>query len=298
MESTLFQNIYHYCSSSSSIPALPTPSGEVIDPYPWCSIGHLSNRGTHWWDSDWETAPSKSHFGSKEKPPEPRYEETWDVNLILNYIREKWPNNGQLSTLNLRRKCVVLGRLATIARSSDLHRIKFSSIHFNNRRMTYATKPLKNHTRVALSGLVLDELSTETSLCPVQAWQAYLDQTKHIPRNQDCVFVSAKAPHKELSVDTLAKDTLFVMKEAGIDVNRYKAHSTRAVAASRAIDAGATVDNVMRWGRWKSHCVFMRFYNRSTKRENFTKLILSQQNDNTTHTTPPMAGTMDEFSAI
>lgn len=135
----------------------------------------------------------------------------------------------------------MLGRLATLARSSDLHRIKYSLLKFRNNKMVYSSKPRKNHTKEALVGLFLDELAQDPALCPVKAWQAYIERTKLVSQTGDGVFVSARAPYKEVSVDTLANDTLAVMSAAGIDISHFKAHSTRTVAASKALDAGATV---------------------------------------------------------
>ena len=44
---------------------------------------------------------------------------------------------------------------------------------------------------------------------------------------------------------------------------------------SRALDLGASIDDVMRAGRWKSKSVFDKFYNRS-KHVDVGKLILSK----------------------
>ena len=118
---------------------------------------------------------------------------------------------------------------------------------------------------MALSGLYLDEFAPDPTLCPVEAMKSYVGRTQAIPRPLDAVFLSAKAFFCEISPETIAKDTLFIMKTAGIDISVFKAHSTPAAAASKALDAGATVENVMHWGRWHFYCVFMRIYNCSVR---------------------------------
>jgi hypothetical protein len=76
-----------------------------------------------------------------------------------------------------------------------------------------------------------------------------LDKTEGISRPNNKVFLSIKQPYKEIGVQHIAKDTLWVMELAGIDVSKYKAHSTRMAAASKALDSSFSVDEVMKQGR-------------------------------------------------
>ena len=63
--------------------------------------------------------------------------------------------------------------------------------------------------------------------------------------------------------ETLSKDIVSCMTEAGIDVSIFKAHSIRGAAASKMRDEGASVDDILRLGRWSSSSVFNTFYNRA-----------------------------------
>jgi hypothetical protein len=83
----------------------------------------------------------------------------------------------------------------------------------------------------------------------------------------------------EIKAETIAKDTLRTMSLAGIDTSVFKAHSTRLVAASAALQNGMTVDEVVRMGRWSSFCVFMNFYNRAKPRQNVTATILGRSSN-------------------
>ena len=55
---------------------------------------------------------------------------------------------------------------------------------------------------------------------------------------------------------------MHAMSLAGIDINRFKSHSTRIAAVLKALDRGALVNKVMKTGQWKSKTVFDLFYNR------------------------------------
>ncbi len=107
----------------------------------------------------------------------------------------------------------------------------------------------------------LDYYNENTNICPATALKVYLERTRGVERPNDKVFLSSKAPYQELAKDTIATDTMSTMKEAGVDIARYKSHSTRHAAATKAIESGATIDEVMARGGWKSRHVFQEFYN-------------------------------------
>ena len=85
--------------------------------------------------------------------------------------------------------------------------------------------------------------------------------------------IGHKSISEEISTQTIAKDTMKTMGLAGIDINKFKSHSTIIAAASKALDKGASIDEVMTAGRWKSRTVFDLFYNRS-RGLNIANLIL------------------------
>ena len=62
------------------------------------------------------------------------------------------------------------------------------------------------------------------------------------------------------------------MKLAGKDIQRFKSHSMRMATASKAIDRGASVDEVMWQRRQRSKNVITTFYNRSQPK-NFLELL-------------------------
>ena len=62
----------------------------------------------------------KGIFNSR--PPEPRYSQTWDVSLVLKYIKSLGPSKD-LSLKLLSRKLATLFALVLAHRSSDLSRL-------------------------------------------------------------------------------------------------------------------------------------------------------------------------------
>ena len=62
---------------------------------------------------------------------------------------------------------------------------------------------------------------------------------------------------------------------AGSDTNKYKAHSTRAVATSQAAEIGVGVNTIMQSAGWKSQSTFAQFYKRPIKHnDTFSNAVL------------------------
>ena len=69
------------------------------------------------------------------------------------------------------------------------------------------------------------------------------------------------------SRDTLARWTLKIMKSAGLDIDKYKSHSTRGASASAAKRLGVPLNVIMRRASWKSVDSFARFYDKSLEQD-------------------------------
>ena len=64
------------------------------------------------------------------------------------------------------------------------------------------------------------------------------------------------------------------MKEAGIDTSIFKAHAIRGAVATKMLDSGELMSDVMRLGRWRSFNAFNEHYNRQTTKINvMSKLV-------------------------
>ena len=117
-------------------------------------------------------------------------------------------------------------------------------------------------------------------LYPVAALEIYHFHFLHVKRATNRIFLSVSLPHTEISVQTIAKDALFIMNQAGIDIIYFKTHFTRMVAALTAINKGAEVEEVMKRGWWMSWTVFECFYNRVRGHSNFIKALLGESSNN------------------
>ena len=172
-------------------------------------------------------------------------------------------------------KCIILFKLVDLSQSVDMLAVFYKSIQFSNTNMSGTRRPLKSYTRDRPLNFRYNRFEN-ANLCVVAVWEEYFTRTRNIPRNKDQVFVSHSQPFKEIGTEQIAKDTLQAMKSAGIDIDRFKSHSTHMAVVSKALNLGASVNDVMRAGRWKSKSVFDKFYNQA-KHMDIGKLVLSNR---------------------
>ena len=73
----------------------------------------------------------------------------------------------------------------------------------------------------------------DSRLCVVTTLEEYLRRTAPLRGNADRLFIRYISPHKSVSIDTIGRWIKTVMALAGIDVSKFKAHSTRMASSSK-----------------------------------------------------------------
>ena len=86
-------------------------------------------------------------------------------------------------------------------------------------------------------------------------------------------------PHRAVSKDTIARWIKTLLKTAGVDVNVFSAHSTRAAATSTAHRKGGTISSILQVAGWSNVQTFAKFYNKPLVLQSdlsFTDAVLSK----------------------
>ncbi|VDH94545.1 Hypothetical predicted protein [Mytilus galloprovincialis] len=85
---------------------------------------------------------------------------------------------------------------------------------------------------------------------------------------------STKKPFKGLSSQTVGNWIKWVMKEAGIDISLFQAHSCRMVSTSKAAMSGISMDDIMSMADWSNTRTFNKFYFRTNEKAGFADKVL------------------------
>ena len=119
----------------------------------------------------------------------------------------------------------------------------------------------------ALAPTLDRSLKSDRSLCPVRALRYYLDRTSDIRQHKELVFVSFKKGFdKDISPATISswiKQTVILCYELSDQeahtLHQVKAHDVRAFA-SKAFQAGISLEQILSACHWKSHNTLTQFY--------------------------------------
>lgn len=194
----------------------------------------------------------------KLRPPQPRYQSTWDVKPVLDWARTLVNSDLNLKLLSI--KCVILVALASGQRVQTLAALDLNHtfIHtdkviFNIAKVLKTTKPGIHHT------VELCRFTEDIRICPMECVQQYLDVTKNL-RKDSGLFISFHKPYNNVSAQTLSRWIRTALELSGID-GAFKPHSTRGAAASKAA-TNVDISVILRTVGWRSHVTFAKFYNR------------------------------------
>ena len=82
-----------------------------------------------------------------QRPPQSRYAEFWDPDIVLEYLRDSWPHN-KLTQMELGAKLITLFSLCSSQRMDTMAKIKVGDIVFNSSGCTILLSELQKNTRV------------------------------------------------------------------------------------------------------------------------------------------------------
>jgi integrase len=197
-----------------------------------------------------------------QKPPRPKYQSTWDVDMVLNYLRGQ--ENASLSVGALASKLATLLSLATLYRASELAGIDKRSISFTAEGVSFSLSKFRKAQRGgALQSIFLKKLADE-QLDPGRCLSRYCEVTEkyRTDKNSERLFIGSVGQHPHVQSSTISAWIKKELKAAGVDTERFSGHSTRGAAASKAAASGVSVESILSAGHWSAESTFTRFYRR------------------------------------
>ena len=198
------------------------------------------------------------------RPPVPRNKEVWDVSTVLRFLKTLSPVSS-LSLKNLSLKLVMLLCLVTAQRGQALHLLDVNLMSTYDSSVVFTfNKPLKQSTpRTQVKPLVLKAYTHDESLCVFSTLKEYLRRTETLRVTGSQLLISFQKPHKAVSRDTISRWIRTVMQLSGINLDVYKAHSTRAASVSAAHRAQVPVQEILRKAGWSSAQTFAIYYDKN-----------------------------------
>ena len=210
------------------------------------------------------------------RPSIPRYAVTWDVSVVLSYLKNLPPSN-LLTLKELSMKLAMLISLTSADRGQSLALLDIGKKSVTHSKVTFFITDL---TKCSVPGKGCKELVIpafhDKKLCVKYLMNVYLKRTKLLRGNVTKLFISYQKPHRSVGSATLARWIKTVLCKAG--VVGYNAHSTRGAATSAAASAGLPVHTIMKAADWSSESTFNRFYRRGVDTSEFGRCVLRTLN--------------------
>lgn len=197
------------------------------------------------------------------RPALPRYVDTWDVNIVLNYLRGL-PPADKLSLKQLTFKLTMLIALLSGQRTQLLYLLNINHITFaESHCQFYISAPLK-HTRPGFhqEPVKLPAYPSDLRLCVVHTLVTYLDRTRSLRGSGTQLLISYIKPHRAVSVDTVSRWITSVLSAAGIDTKCYSAGSSRSASTSAAKRLCTPMDTILSAAGWSNCSTFAKFYDK------------------------------------
>lgn len=198
------------------------------------------------------------------RPPQPKYNTTWDTSLVLQWLSQQSPNEN-LTLEMLTKKCVCLLALTTAHRMQTLSKIMINNIEIFNNKIIIK---IPDHIKTSRPGskqpiLMLPFYDIKPDICPCKTLIAYINKTKTVRGKHENLFISFKKPFNPVTTQSLSRWVKSVLRDSGIDTSLFSAHSTRHAATSKAHQGGVSVDTIRNTANWsESSNVFGKFYNK------------------------------------
>ncbi|CAH1988486.1 unnamed protein product [Acanthoscelides obtectus] len=197
------------------------------------------------------------------RPSLPKYQNTWDPAVVLNFLRE-WKNKD-ITLRKLNQKLVTLLALATGQRLQTLALIEITHIYKSEIEINIAVPQ-----RIKTSGkdrsqpfFHLPFLNSDPEVCVARVILTYLEKTENLRGSETSLILTSKMPYRKASTQTLSRWIKIILEKSGIDVHKFSAHSTRHAATSAAKRKGLNMDTIRLSAGWsRDSRMFAQVYNR------------------------------------
>lgn len=215
------------------------------------------------------------------KPPKPKYNVTWDTNLVLDNL-SLWHPNEYLTLDKLTNKTITLLALSTAQRVQTLSKIKISNVQNCSQRLIIKIPDILKTSRPGYQQptIHLPFFIEKPTICPATTLLCYIECTSSL-RSSDDLFIGIRKPFKSVGTQTLSRWIKRTLGECGVDTSVFSAHSTRHAASSHAHSLGVSLDTIRKTAGWsRNSTTFAKFYHRAIINDNddtaLTESIINQ----------------------
>ena len=199
----------------------------------------------------------------------------------MNHIKTNWADSKLLSDKQLTYKVTILLAFTSASRASTIHHLDTRFMTRTDNRYQFTFHKLHKSWRRGKPPPTIEfyGFKEDKELCIVTTLDEYLNRTRtwHNNESKTQLLLSHVKPHAEVTSSTVSRWLKHVLKEAGINVDIYKGHSTRAASSIKAALVGLSISDILKRGSWCNESTWQKFYNKPivSPEERFQNIVLS-----------------------
>lgn len=186
---------------------------------------------------------------------------TWDVSLVINHWKAKFPAH-KMSLMMLTMKTALLLVLTMGQRQQGLHLIDVRNLEIKYDKIIIRYgDPLKTTNPNFHQGEIPILAYKDKRICPVWYLKEYLRRTNSY-RNHNSLFLITMKPFTPASKSTISNWVRKALVKAGVDMNIFTPHSTRAAATTKMNKTNVSITTILNTAGWKNDKTFAKYYNK------------------------------------
>jgi hypothetical protein len=109
-------------------------------------------------------------------------------------------------------------------------------------------------------------------LCIVKHINVYINTTSALRGTNKQLLISYLKPHEPVSCNTISRWIKRILYSSGIDINKFKAHSTRSATCSKMATL-VPVEQILKTAGWSNAKTFAKFYNKPINKDSDTETV-------------------------
>ena len=197
----------------------------------------------------------------KIRPSIPKYICTFNVERVLRFLKSL-PTWEQITLKQQTKKFATLLAILTTQRCQTINVLHLDKMDLEPERVIfYIPEPLKNTTQnFHAAPIRLSAYPEDESICPVRNTVEYIKATHNLRKTCRKLIISFHN-HTEVTTQTVRRYVVDTLEEAGINVQVFRAHSTRSASSSYNQTKGVPLKDIISAGGWKNSNTFQKHYN-------------------------------------
>ena len=209
------------------------------------------------------------------RPALPRYSTTWDVSIVLKYIKSLEALK-QCGLKSLSYRLVILLCITTGRGDRTVFYMNIGLMMFEADNVTIFVPELLKQSRPGhpLEPMVLLSYPDQ-EICVVSHLEQYIEKTKDHRKDQN-LLISFVKPHKHIITSTISRWCVTVLKNAGADVTVFGSYSTRSASTAHCKNKKLSMKEINKAAGWSSSKTFAKHYNKPIvdESESFSRTVL------------------------